>query len=367
MPLLVAMTALGFAGYAALMPIAPLWATRGGADEGGSGMVNAVLMLVTVLTQLAVPSALRRFGWVPVLTFGMIMLGLPTVGFFFSSELTWILIFSGLRGLGFGVITVTGSALTAELVDPMRRGEAIGMYGLAIAVPQVLLISAGPWIVEQAGFNVIFAIGLLPILGVIPAVKLGRRVDHVPRPLSPPPYGKLVRPMMLLLAVTLAGGVLITFMAQMVSDAGLVTVVMLIMMLTTALVRWRIGGIADRLGARKFVLPLVLFSVLGMVLIAFAVQDEVSTNVPALIAGSILVGAAYGGLQNLTLILSFQAVNREHYGAASTVWNVGFDTGTGLGSLLIGWIATGSSFSVGVLVSAGLSALTIPLAISRKK
>lgn len=367
MPLLVTMTALGFSGYAALMPVAPLWATHGGADSGGAGLVNAVLMAVTVLTQLTVPSALRRFGWVLVLAFGMIMLGLPTAGFFFSSDLTWVLVCSGLRGLGFGVITVTGSALTAELVSPFRRGEAIGIYGLAIAIPQVLLIPASPWIVEKIGFTVIFAIGLLPILGAVPAIKLGRRIENLPKPLEPPPYRKLVRPMVLLLAATLAGGVLITFMAQMIESATIVMVALLVMMVTTALVRWRIGFLADKFGAGVFVLPLVLMTVIGMSLIALAVRDYSNTSIPALIAGCVCVGAAYGGLQNLTLVLSFQAVEREHYGAASTTWNVGFDTGTGLGSLLIGWIATGSSFSAAVMVSAGLSALTIPLAINRPK
>ncbi|MGO1621151.1 MFS transporter [Flaviflexus sp.] len=367
MPLLVAMTAFGFTGYAALMPVAPLWAAHSGADAGGVGLVNGVLMLATVLTQLMVPAALRRLGWVPVLVGGVTFLGLPTAGFFFSDDLLSILFFSALRGIGFGIITVTGSALTAELVPVMRRGEAIGMYGLAVALPQIVFVSAGAWIVDQFAFEVIFAVGLLPILGVFPAWKLGQRVERVPKPLDPPPYRALVRPMILLLAVTLAGGVLITFMAQMVASSGLVTVALLVMLVTTAFVRWRVGMTADRVGPGKFVLPLVMSTVIGLVLISFAVRDPIDTSVPLLIIGSFFVGAAYGGLQNLTLLLSFGAVDRQHYGAASTTWNVGFDMGTGTGSILIGWIATGSDFSTGLLVAAGISALTIPLALRSRK
>lgn len=367
MPLLVAMTAFGFTGYAALMPVAPLWAAHGGADAGGVGLVNGVLMLATVLTQLMVPAALRRLGWVPVLVGGVTFLGLPTAGFFFSDDLLSILFFSALRGIGFGIITVTGSALTAELVPVMRRGEAIGMYGLAVALPQIVFVSAGAWIVDQFAFEVIFAVGLLPILGVFPAWKLGQRVERVPKPLDPPPYRALVRPMILLLAVTLAGGVLITFMAQMVASSGLVTVALLVMLVTTAFVRWRVGMTADRVGPGKLVLPLVMSTVIGLVLISFAVRDPIDTSVPLLIIGSFFVGAAYGGLQNLTLLLSFGAVDRQHYGAASTTWNVGFDMGTGTGSILIGWIATGSDFSTGLLVAAGISALTIPLALRSRK
>lgn len=100
MPLLVAMTALAFSGFAALMPVAPLWAAQGGADSSGVGLVNGVLMLTTVLTQMCVPAALRKFGWEPVLVIGMLFLGVPTAGFFFSDSLNSILIFSALRGIG---------------------------------------------------------------------------------------------------------------------------------------------------------------------------------------------------------------------------------------------------------------------------
>lgn len=55
MPAVLILTAAGFAGFAVLLPVAPLWATQGGADEAGSGLVNGVLMLTTILTQGFVP------------------------------------------------------------------------------------------------------------------------------------------------------------------------------------------------------------------------------------------------------------------------------------------------------------------------
>src|SRR5690625_2245366 len=91
MPLLVAMTLLGFSGYAALLPVAPLWAVHGGAGSMGAGLVNGVLMLFTVLTQLVVPASLRRFGWAPVLAAGMLLLGLPAAAFALSDDLISVL------------------------------------------------------------------------------------------------------------------------------------------------------------------------------------------------------------------------------------------------------------------------------------
>ena len=79
----------------------------------------------------------------------------------------------------------------------------------------------------------------------------------------------------------------------------------------------------------------------------------------------VCVGIAYGGLQSLTLLRALGSVDREEYGTASAVWNIGFDAGTGLGSILVGWLAAGFSFSSALLVAAGISLLTLPLAIVR--
>lgn len=369
MPLMLTMTALGFSGYAALLAVAPLWAVHGGADTAGAGLVNGVLMLFTVLTQLFVPRALRRFGWAPVLVTGMLLLGLPALAHGVSDALGPTLVLSAVRGLGFGVLTVTGSALVAELVEPQRRGKAIGAYGLAIAGPQILFLSAGPWIAEQLGFWVVFTLAALPVVAVVPAIGLARMLDGVPEgdeEEERAPYLRLLPPMALLTEVTLAGGALITFMAQMSSSAALTALALLLMNLAAALTRWRIGALSDRYGPRRFIAPLVLLTTAGMTTIAWAVRDPQATEAPMLMIGAAMVGTSYGGLQNLTLVVTFHAVSRPHYGTASAVWNIGFDIGTGLGSVLVGMVAAGTSFSTALLITGAISLLTLPLALRRR-
>ena len=138
------MTCAGFSGYALLLTVAPLWAVEGGATTAGSGLVNGVLLLFTVLTQLLVPRALRRFGWGPVLAVGLALLGAP--GVLLSAQRRPG---GDPRALGgprdrVGVLTVTGSAAVAALVVAERRGGGIGAYGLAVAGPNLVLLPAGP-------------------------------------------------------------------------------------------------------------------------------------------------------------------------------------------------------------------------------
>jgi MFS family permease len=362
MPALLAMSVLGFSGYAALLPAAPLWAVHGGADEAGAGLVNGVLMLFTVLTQPLVPPALRRFGWGPVLSAGMLLLGLPALAHVLSDDLAPVLALSAARGLGFGVLTVTGSAAVAELVEETHRGRAIGAYGLAVAIPNLVLLPSAPYLAEQLGFEVVFVVSALPLLGVVPALRLARALHAVPREEhGEEPAGarrtaflRLLRPTVLLLGVTLAGGALITFTPQMTTGGGLATAALLVMSATAALTRWRVGHLADRRGAQAFLWPLVVATVAGVLLVAWVVRDPGGGSVWALLLGMAVVGVAYGGLQNLTLLVAFQAVARRHYGRASAVWNVGFDAGTGLGSVVVGFVAAGTSFGTALLVVAAL-------------
>ena len=251
---LIVMTCAGFSGYAVLLTVAPLWALEGGATTAGSGLVNGVLLLFTVLTQLFVPRALQRCGWGLVLVVGLVLLGVPGFLLSLSNELGVVLGLSAVRGIGFGVLTVTGSAAVAALVDPKRRGEAIGAYGLAVAVPNLVLLPAGPWIAESVGYWVAFALSALPLAGIPAALRLASALRlsapdlHPGMSASPDPgdpesaaYRRLLRPMLLLLAVTLAGGAVITFTPQMIDSPPVAAGGLLLMGLSAAMSRWRVG------------------------------------------------------------------------------------------------------------------------------
>ena len=375
MPALLLVTLAGFTGYAVLLPTAALWVLRGGADLAGAGLVNGGVLLFTFLTQPVIPTLLRRFGWGPVLATGVGLMGTPSLAHLLTDALAPTLALSAVRGLGFGVLTVTGSAAVAELVDPRRRGGAVGAYGLAIALPLVAVLPVAPWLAEEVSFAVVFGLGALPLLGIPGALALGRHFHQraASEPAATPsstsavaPTGRLrgiaplIPPMLLLLGITLPGGAVLTFAPQLVDDPGLVVLLLVALNATAALARWRIGSFADIKGPGAFVPPLVVLGTLGMAGVALAVHW---TSPVLLVVSGAVLGIAYGGLQNLTLLLSFAAVERGRYGTASAVWNIGFDLGTALGSVVIGAIAAGADFTVALLVAAGITLATLPLTL----
>jgi predicted MFS family arabinose efflux permease len=363
MPDLGVVAVTGFSGYAVLLTTAPLWAVHGGASEAGAGLVNGVLLSATVLAQLLVPRALRRWGTGPVLCVGLLLLGAPAPAYLLDEGLALNLLISGVRGAGFGILTVTGSAATAHLVPPARRGAAIGAFGLCVAIPNLALLPASVPLVERWGFTPVFLTAALPVLGVPAALRLGRALleggHDRPDPDEATPGRRallaIVAPTLVLFAVTMAGGAIISFAPQFTSP-GTAALALLLLGATSALSRWLIGSVADRLGARQFLAPLLGLAAVATAACAWAIHAE---HAVALVAAATTLGLSYGALQNLTLVVAFASVAAHQVPAASAGWNIGFDAGTAVGSVVAGVIAATYGFPVALAVMAAGCAVAV--------
>jgi predicted MFS family arabinose efflux permease len=370
---LAVLSVFGFSGYAALLSTAPLWAVRGGSTAAGAGLVNGVLLAATVLAQLGVPRALTVWGTGRVLVAGLLLLGVPAPAYLLSDGLGWLLGLSAVRGLGFGILTVIGAAVVVHLVPAGRRGAAIGVYGLGVAVPNLVLLPGSVPVADWWGFAPVFWAGALPLLGVPSALRLARVLRNIAdaRPSEArqePRAGRMrdlrgiVAPTLVLFSVTMAGGALLTFAPQL-SDPGTAGAVLLTMGLTAALSRWLVGTLADRHGTRRFLAPVLTCAAAAMALCAWAVARQADV---LLVGAATVFGLCYGALHNLTLVAAFAAVEPQQLPAASAGWNIGFDAGTAAGSVLTGALATAYSFPVSLSALAALCLLHVLVTLASR-
>lgn len=370
MPALLGSTSLGFAGAALLMPVAPLWVLDCGGDELGAGTVNAVMMLCTVVAQLLVGRALGRLGWRWTLTLGACLLGAPAPAHLLTDDVWAVTALAAVRGLGFGIITVCGAMGVAALVEPARRGRAVGAYGLAVAAPQFLLIPVAPWLAEGVGYWLVFTLAVVPLLAIplaLPWTRALRTVDHPSAGPGARAAGRrdtaglrraLTGPIAALLVITSAGGAVLTFTPSLAPDPTTVYLALLVFTGTSALCRWAFGGFADRRGATPAIAPLLFAGAAGLAAIGVGTASGADTTRKVLlIVGMLVLGVSYGGLQNLTLVHAFTAAGEEARSSAGTAWNVGFDAGTGLGALAAGALASAASYTVSYAVLAVVTAL----------
>jgi predicted MFS family arabinose efflux permease len=362
MQALAGVTTLGFASFCLTLASLPVYAVRGGAEESTAGIVTAVFLGVTIAVQSAIPALTARFGVGAVLVAGLLALGLPAPLHVVDDGLGWLSALSVLRGAGFAVLTVLGATLTAQAAPPARRGEAIGIYGLAIALPNLVAVPAGVALVLDGHVGWLFWLAATPVLGVLLVPRLLRSVAPQPPP-GPSGSGRAAAraalpPSAVLFVVTLAGGGLITFLPIERPDGVLATAALLLFGVTTAVSRWRAGLLADRLGSRMLLPLSLVFTSAGLV----ACAAGLVAGDAWVLAGATVFGAGYGATQNLTLLTAFARAGEGGTTAASAMWNASFDGGTAVGALVLGMLAGSIGLPWSYVLVAALLAAAVPLA-----
>lgn len=375
--LMLVATVLGFGGYALLLPVVPLWASAAGGLAAGA--TTGALMLTTILTQLGVPRLVARWGYRPVLGAGLVLLGAPTPLLALSSALGPVLAVSAARGVGFGLLTVVGSALVAELVPPAEHGRAAARYGVAIGVPQLVLLPAGVTVVDVAGFTGVFvAAGVAPLLGllVLPALRVpgpmaavGARGRAVPRPSAEDPPGApagsgpgrrlAAAPLVAMLTCSMAQGGLVTFLPLAVPGSAVLVAAALLVTAAGALVGRTVAGrLVDRHGmSGRLLRPGMALAAVGMGVEVLALGGPVGGGL-LLVVGAAVVGVGFGLVQNDALTTMFAASGPAGYGSASAAWNIAYDAGTGIGAVGLGAVADPFGFRAAF----GLSAVVLLVA-----
>ena len=358
---LVGATALGFTSFSLTLASLPAYAVAGGAAADTAGVVTAVFLVATIAVQSAVPALTARYGPGPVLAVGLLALGAPAPLYAVDDGVLWLSAVSAVRGAGFGVLTVLGSTLAARVAPPERRGESIGLYGLAIAVPNLVAVPAGVALALGGHVGWLAWLAASPVLALplVPGTVRGARAG--------PPAGTsssraavraALAPSAVLLVVTLAGGGLVTFLPIERPDGVLATAALLVFGVTSALTRWRTGVLADRTGTR-LLLPLsLLVSAVGLAAVALGL----GAGAGWVLTGAAVFGAGYGTVQNLTLLAAFARAGEGGATAASAMWNASFDAGTAVGALALGLVAAGVGLPWTYVLVAGVLLLTLPLA-----
>jgi predicted MFS family arabinose efflux permease len=361
MPWLLGSATLWFSGFALLLPVAPLWAIRGGSDDLGAGLVTGVMMACTVLAQLSMRRVLPGLGWRWTLVLGSALLGLPALGHLATDSPWAVTALAAPRGLGFGIVTVCSATAVSALVEPGRRGRALGAFGLASAVPQFILVPAAPWLADRAGFGLVFVLAAAPALAIPLALPVARAIggsdlalaEGTGRGAAAALWRALTGPIAALVVITASGGAILTFTPHILPGPALVFWGLLAFTGAAAVSRWAAGGIADRSGATAAIAPLLFTGALGLAAIGLT-ADSIHDSAARLLAvsGLLLAGVAYGGLQNLTLAQAFTAAGEPARSTVSIAWNLSFDAGTGLGAVATGAIATATSYSAAFFVLA---------------
>jgi predicted MFS family arabinose efflux permease len=350
-----------------LLSVVPLFAKAGGAGEGAAGLATSALTFAAVAGELVTPRLVTRFGHRWTLAGGLVLLGAPALLLAVSASTTVIVTVCVVRGVGFGITCVSGGALTASIIPAERRGEGLALFGVVVGVPSMVALPAGLWIAAHIGYGPVFAAGAVAALAALAAVPglpgkdpvdgrsqglAGRRKRDTPGPgvLAGMRTPELARPSAVFSATTMAAGIVVTFLplAATRATAGIVTLALLVQPAVSTVTRWLAGRYGDRHGSAGLIIPGVVVSAAGMLMLVL------TTAPAAVIAGAVVFGAGFGVAQNATLSLMYARVPESGYGTVSALWNLAYDAGMGLGAAGFGAVAAQTGYPASFALTAAL-------------
>jgi MFS family permease len=342
-----------------LTSVVPLYLAANGSGGIGAGLSTGAMMLSAVGLELLVPRMLGRWGYQIVLGLGLILLGAPSLVLLATASLPVVLAVCIVRGAGLAILVVGAVALVADVAPAARRGEALGVYGLAVGLPAVIGLPLGVYLTNLIGFGALFIVAAVAsliglfTLGAMPKTPSAEE-QHL-NVLGGVRRSGLLMPTLVFAAVTVAAGISVTFLPLAVAadKHSLVATALLLQAAAAPGARWLAGRYGDRIGPARL-LPAAL------ILAALGAGSLVLIDTPAaIVVGSTLFGIGFGASQNLTLTLMYNRVSSSRYGQVSALWNLAYDAGWGIGAIAFGAVVAGTGYPLAF----GLTALVVAVAV----
>ena len=383
-PTMVAIAA-AFGAWSILLPVVPLAVIDSGGSATLAGGSTGIFMAFTVATQIVSPWLLRRWGYRRVMALSAFTLGVPAFGHLLGTDAWIVLLFSALRGVGFGALTVSESALIAELSPVRLLGKATGMIGVFTGLGQMIFLPLGLFMADSLGYaSTYITAGLIGFLGFAmclrsPKIKvtLAEDNDEEVNIIRVPTWKLVLVPALALTTFSMSYGAISSFLSPAMQEldaargASLAGIMLSIVGGAAMIFRYFAGVVADRTGTPgSLYIPSQIMAIIGVGTISLTLFME--SSIWWLVLGAVLFGGAFGIAQNEALLSMFDRLPRERVSEASAIWNIFYDSGTGLGSTLLGAMVAGygydGAFGAGVaILIAGLLLTTADFILGRTR
>lgn len=357
--ILLAVTFLAFINYAALLPAVPLWAASGGAGSIAVGATTGVMMSATVATQLAMPWLFQHLSLRTMMLLGTVLLGAPTAFYALSPKIGPIALITVIRGAGFACVVTAGATLIADIAGRGRLAASASYYGIAAALPNLGALAGGVWIAGTWGFLAVFlSAAAASLLGGVLAWKLPAEPRGTFRLGSLHDVRGIAVPVGLFVLTAGSFGAMTSFLPLSGPDAETAAFALLAASVALVGARFAAGRTGDRYGPGRLLIPAVLSGAAGCLLIATSLEGPAWV----LFIGASLLGAGFGACQNDSFVITVQRLGAARSGTASTLWNIAYDGGLGLGAFGFGWVIgqlgyPGAFLAVGTGMAVAIAAL----------
>lgn len=277
------------------------------------------------------------------------------------TRLPLLLAIGAIHGSIWSAILASSSAIMSEMIPESRRAQGMAYWGLASTsaitlAPAVglFVFHLGGWMalcVELAVLSALMAIGgvLLPVID-------NPRSAHTKLTIGEAWDWKVTRTALSMTMIAFGYGGITSYAALFAIERHVTpaSIYLTAMAVSIVVVRVLTAHLADRVGVLR-----ILYPAFSLVPVALAVLVFAHTRWQ-MIASAFIFGAGFGWMYPafVTFMLNKTDPGRRARTFGSMVW--AFDTGIGVGSLLVGAIGEHFGLATGFATAAVLSCLSIP-------
>ncbi|MFE3000779.1 MFS transporter [Nocardia sp. NPDC059246] len=341
----------GYLGLSAAIPVLPDH-VRDRFDAGDLmvGLVVTATALTALLTRPVFGGLADRHGYRSLMRFGALALAVGGLLYFVPLGLVGLIAVRLLVGVGEAALFTAGAAWTVLLVPHDRRGQLIGLYGVAMWGGISLGTALGAAL-RHFGIGAVWTLcAAAPLAGLV-LISLVAPEPQVAR--SGGGRGLMLRPAALPgLALALAAAGYVGLAAFIIRDLqvrgiGSGAVILSIFSGVYAGTRLVIGKLPDQLGPRRVGTWSGIGEAAGLLIIAW------SPNLPVAVLGVVVMGVGFSLLHPSLALMVMNSTEGSKQGAALGAYTSFWDLGLFVWGPATGAIASGLGYPAVYLVGAG--------------
>ncbi len=325
-----------------------------GGNPNGIGLVTTVFVIAAVLFRPLTRKWLDELNRQKLLVCSVTLFAACSFLYLWVPTYPLLLVLRFVHGISFGIAATTTSTVVLDVIPSARKGEGIGYFTLFMSLAMVFGPFIGLSVSSGAGYPALFVLiavfaVLACVFGLITPI---RSAERRPNELGSWNIRRFIEFRAIPVAaagflVAFAYGGISTFISVYANSIGLKSVASYFFVVFAAMVllsRPFTGRLFDRRGAHALVYPGIALFAIGMIALS-----QAGTAAFFLLTAAV-IGLGYGAIIPSFQTLAIQSAPAHRSGLATGTYFVFFDLGYGLGSYLLGLVASSAGYSAMYLV-----------------
>ncbi len=344
-----------------LLPVIPFRILQLGGSKAQAGWFLSVYTFASAFSAPVMGTVADHIGRKRMLMLASVLFIVFSILYGFVTHIGLLLLIGLVHGSSWSGLISSASAIMSDFIPESRRNEGLAYWGLAGNAAIALSPMVGLLVFEHGWLALCGEMVVLSIVMLFWSSRLPIFDANVGGAILPPLHDAwdwgVIRASLSMAVLAFGYGGITSYVAILSGERGIhpKSLYFTVFAISVVLIRVLTSRLGDRFGPKR-----MLYPAYGCIPIAFAVLAVAHTRWQ-MVVSAVLFGAGFGAAWPAfgSFILNVTDSRRRGRTFGSIVW--AFDTGIGIGSLVLGAIGQRYGLAPAFGVAAAVSCLAIPI------